>query len=58
MGPLAASGLVLRQRLPRVSGDGPQQAQASAAYAVAAPRERGWALELAAKMAGEWGCPA
>ncbi len=40
--PQQQAGLVLRQ--PRVSGDGPAVDVAQQTGAMAAPRERGWAL--------------
>ncbi len=44
--------------LPRASGDGPVGAVALKTLTLAAPRERGWTLDVRARTATRLGCPA
>ena len=58
MDPWSRSAHVIRQTLPRVSGDGPDDAFSLTNLSLVAPRERGWTLaEQMGKIAG-LRCPA
>ncbi len=58
MDPQNAANRPGSMRLPRASGDGPADGTMSVKSGAAAPRERGWTLDIADLDAGALGCPA
>ena len=58
MDPIELTGNTLSRWLPRVSGDGPGRLFSHTGTQPAAPRERGWTVDIGKETGGYKGCPA
>ena len=58
MDPATATTASAMSGLPRVSGDGPEDVRSYSTAGVAAPRERGWTLDVDVVHQLYRGCPA